>query len=65
MDLAKKVNKIIANFPKEERYCLTAQIRSCTVSNSSNISERPGRATQKQFKYFLEISMGSFNELQF
>jgi hypothetical protein len=26
MDLAKKVNKIIANFPKEERYCLTAQI---------------------------------------
>jgi len=64
MGLAEKVYKIIADFPKEERYGLAAQIKSCTVSIPSNISEGAGRATQKQFKYFLEISMGSCNELQ-
>jgi four helix bundle protein len=64
MNLAERVYKIIADFPKEERYGLTAQIKSCTVSIPSNISEGAGRATQKQFKYFLEISMGSCNELQ-
>ena len=64
MDLAEKVYKIVADFPKEEKYGLTAQIKSCTVSIPSNISEGAGRATQKQFRYFLEISMGSSNELQ-
>lgn len=64
MNLAEKVYKIIADFPKEEKYGLTAQIKSCAVSIPSNISEGAGRGTQKQFKYFLEISMGSSNELQ-
>ena len=64
MNLAEKVYKIVADFPKEEKYGLTAQIKSCTVSIPSNISEGAGRATHKQFKYFLEISMGSCNELQ-
>lgn len=63
MNLAEQVYKIVADFPKEERYGLTAQIRSCAVSIPSNISEGAGRATKKQFKYFLEISMGSCNEL--
>ena len=64
MNLAEEVYKAVANFPKEERYGLTAQLKSCAVSIPGNISEGAGRATNKQFRYFLEISMGSSNELQ-
>jgi four helix bundle protein len=59
-----KVYEVSAGFPKEERYGLTAQLRSCVVSVPSNISEGAGRGTNKQFKRFLEFSMGSINEVQ-
>ncbi len=59
MSLAEEVYKITVDFPKEERYGLTSQLKSCAVSVPSNISEGAGRGTNKQFKYFLEISMGS------
>ena len=59
-----KIYEVSAGFPKEERYGLTAQLRSCSVSVPSNISEGAGRGTNRQFKRFLEISMGSINEAQ-
>lgn len=64
IDLAESIYKITANFPAEEKFGLISQLRRCCVSVPSNISEGAGRATNKQFKYFLEISMGSCNELQ-
>src|SRR5258708_38318841 len=64
MDFVVKVYEISANFPKEERYGLTSQLRRCAVSVPSNISEGAGRATNVQFKRFLEFSMGSINEVQ-
>jgi four helix bundle protein len=64
MELATLVYEISTTFPKEEKYGLISQIRSCAVSVPSNISEGAGRATKKQFQHFLEFSMGSCNELQ-
>ena len=64
MDFVVKVYEVTASFPKEERYGLTSQLRSCAVSVPSNISEGAGRGTSKQFKRFLEFSMGSANEAQ-
>jgi four helix bundle protein len=64
MDLAERIYKVVADFPKEEKYGLVAQVKSCSVSIPGNIAEGAGRATQKQFRYFLKISMGSCNELQ-
>lgn len=64
MDFVERIYQISAEFPREEKYGLTAQIRSCAVSIPSNISEGAGRATNSQFKYFLEIPMGSINEVQ-
>lgn len=64
MDLAEAIYTITATFPKEERYGLVSQLNRCAVSVPSNISEGAGRATNKQFKHFLEYSMGSCNELQ-
>jgi four helix bundle protein len=64
MDFVVKIYEISVDFPKEERYGLTAQLRSCVISVPSNISEGAGRGTNRQFKRFLEISMGSINEVQ-
>lgn len=52
------------NFPKEELYGLTSQIRRCAVSIPSNIAEGCGRKTNKDFANFLGISLGSAFELE-
>ena len=64
VDLATQVYEATANFPKEERYGLTSQIRRSAVSIPSNVAEGAGRNTPKQFGYFLEIANGSSYELQ-
>ena len=64
MDLVVDVYGKTKTFPKEETYAITQQIRKCVVSIPSNISEGAGRNTDSQLKHFLEISMGSCNELQ-
>lgn len=52
------------NFPKEEQFGLTSQIRRCCVSIPSNISEGFGRGTNKDYHRFLAISLGSLFEFQ-
>ena len=52
------------NFPKEEIYGLTSQIRRCAVSIPSNIAEGCGRNTDKDFNNFLSISLGSAFEFE-
>lgn len=64
MDLAEEIFKATLAFPKEEKYELVSQLRGCAVSVPSNIAEGAGRATNTQFKRFLEYSMGSCNEIQ-
>lgn len=56
------VYELVKNFPSDERFGLTSQLKRCSISIPSNISEGAGRATNAQFKHFLEISMGSCNE---
>lgn len=64
IDLAVNVYQVSANFPIDERYGLIAQIRRCSISISSNISEGAGRNTKGEFKQFLGIASGSSFELQ-
>lgn len=64
MDFVVRVYEVSSLFPKEERYGLVSQLRSCVVSVPSNISEGAGRGTNRQFRPFLEFSMGSANEAQ-
>lgn len=64
MNLATAVYKATANFPKEEMYGLTSQIRRSAVSVPSNIAEGAGRSSKKEFGHFLSISNGSSYELQ-
>ena len=63
MDVAESTYLISAEFPKEEKFGLTSQIRRSAVSIPSNIAEGAGRNTDGEFKNFLGIASGSSNEL--
>lgn len=51
-------------FPKDEIYGLTSQMRRAAVSVPSNIAEGSGRNSDKDFSRFLDISLGSAFELE-
>lgn len=63
MDITEDIYRLSAEFPKEEKYGLTSQIRRSAVSVPSNIAEGAGRNTDGEFKNFLGIASGSSNEL--
>ncbi|MFV8331688.1 four helix bundle protein [Flavobacterium sp. GSP14] len=58
------VYKLTKDFPKEEIYALTSQLKRASVSIPSNIAEGFGRQTDKSFNHFLNISRGSLNEIE-
>jgi four helix bundle protein len=62
--LATQIYKVTQNFPVEEKYGLTSQIRRSVVAISSNIAEGAGRNTDKDFNRFLSIAYGSSYELE-
>jgi len=64
MDLVSDVYRVTANFPREEVYGLTNQLRRSAVSVPSNIAEGQGRATKGEFIQFLCHSRGSLLELE-
>ena len=58
-ELVLKIYKITKEFPKEEMYGLTAQIRRSAVSIPSNIAEGAARKGNAEFVQFLYIALGS------
>jgi len=64
MALVTKVYKEVENFPDYEKFGLTSQIRRSSVSIPANIAEGFGRRSKKEFRKFLNISMGSLFEIQ-
>ena len=64
IDLAEEIYKITKNFPKEELYGITSQIRRAAVSISANIAEGAARNSNKEFIQFLYIALGSLSELE-
>ncbi len=64
VDLAVKVYQMTKDFPKEELYGITSQIRRSAISVASNIAEGAGRNSKKDFNNFLGISNGSTCELE-
>lgn len=55
--------KVTQDFPKEEFYGLTSQMRRAAVSIPSNIAEGSARQGNKELVQFLYIALGSAVEL--
>ena len=64
IDVVVDVYRSSQEFPKEEVYGLTSQMRRAAVSVPSNIAEGSGRNSDKDFGRFLDISLGSAFELE-
>jgi four helix bundle protein len=64
MLLARNVYGFTADFPKNEQFGLTSQMRRCCVSVPSNIAEGHGRLTDRGFRVFLAQARGSVFELE-
>lgn len=60
-----EVYGVTKQFPKEEIYCLTNQLRKAACSIPANIAEGCGKNSQAEFAHFLNISLGSANEAEY
>lgn len=61
-NLVMEIYKVTKNFPNDECYGLSQQMKRC-VSIPSNIAEGYGRQYNKEYKQFLSMAYGSLCEL--
>jgi four helix bundle protein len=63
--LTLSIYNISKEFPKNEMFGLTSQIRRSCVSIPANIAEGCCRGSKAEFSRFLQIAMGSASELEY
>ena len=64
-ELAVAIYRLTCDFPREEIYGLTSQMRRAAVSVASNIVEGCARESQAEYLRFLEVAFGSLRELHY
>lgn len=62
--LVKKIYILTRDFPKDELYGLTSQMRRASISIPSNIAEGRMRESRKEFIRYLQIAIASGAELE-
>ena len=60
-----KIYAITKNFPSEERYGLTSQLRRAAYSIPMNLIEGGAKLGEKDFRRFVDISIGSCAEVEY
>jgi len=63
LKLIKEVYRLTDNFPNDEKFGLTSQLRRAAVSILSNISEGAARNSKKEKRRFYEIACASLVEV--
>jgi four helix bundle protein len=64
MDLAEECYKLTRQFPRDELYGMTSQIRRSAASVAANIAEGHGRNSRGEYIKFLRVAQGSLKELE-
>jgi len=64
LDLVINIYELTSNFPSDEKFGLTSQIKRAAVSIPSNIAEGAARQSNKEFIRFLYMSLGSAAEVE-
>ncbi len=64
MDVAVSCYQLTSEFPQDEAYGLTAQIRRAAASIAANVAEGHGRENTGSFIQFLRVGQGSLKELE-
>ena len=64
IDLAEKIYRVSAQFPPDEKYGLSSQIRRSVISIAANIAEGAERHGTREFLRFLGIASGSLAETE-
>jgi four helix bundle protein len=64
MDLVEEIYRLTRQFPNEELYGLTSQLRRSAVSVPSNIAEGHCRNGRREYVHHLSIALGSLGEVE-
>lgn len=64
LTLSKVIYEVTKQFPEEEKFGITNQMRRSVISIISNIAEGSMRGSDKDFARFISIAMGSASELK-
>ena len=58
------IYQITKSYPEAEKFGLISQLRRASVSVIANIAEGASRSSEKNFKHFLTMSLGSSFEIE-
>ena len=64
-ELVLEIYRVTDQWPANERFGLTAQIRRAAASAPTNIAEGSAKRGQAEFRRFLDISLGSLAEVSY
>jgi four helix bundle protein len=64
-ELAYQIYLKTKNFPREEIYGITSQLRRAVLSVPINIVEGYARHSKRELRYFLNIALGSLAEAEY
>ena len=64
MQLVRDIYRVTREFPRDEIYGLTNQLRRAAVSVPSNLAEGHGRFSRKEFRQFIGRARGSLLEVE-
>ncbi len=64
LELVECVYRVSESMPRKETFGIQSQIRRAAVSISANLAEGAGRDTESEFRRFIDIALGSINEVE-